>query len=107
MAQQLVEVMLLSPACNFAIVEKKDKIGRLIFEFILDLNGSRTISAAGIEDRDRSPIGEGDIVPVMSSDRKIACLGRMARTKKGSNDLPQRQGARAHKKKTWRPLLEE
>ena len=99
--------MLFSPASNFAIVEKKDEIGRLIFEFILDLNGSGTISAAGIEDGDRSPIRQADIVPMMSSDRNIACSGWMARAKEGSNDLPQGQCARARKKKTRRPLLEE
>jgi len=57
MAQQLIEAILLRPAWNFAIVETKDKIGSLIFEFILDVNGIRAIRAAGIEDADRSAVG--------------------------------------------------
>src|SRR5207302_5877878 len=107
MAQQLVEAIFLRPAWNFAIVEKKDKIGSLIFEFILNVNGSGIISAAGIKHADCSPVGQADIVPMTSLDSNIACSGWMARAKEGSNDLLQRHCARACKKKTRRPLLEE
>ena len=67
--------------CNLAIVEQKDDIGGLMAEFVLDLNGSRIISRAGIENRDGSPLRHAEVAPTRNGQKNIACLSGVGREK--------------------------
>src|SRR5207244_10764146 len=81
--------------------------GSLIFEFGLELNGSRIISAASVEDRDRSALTEADIEPTVTRDRGIVRFGEVRRTEARTDDFSCGYCTWTGDKKTWRALLKK